>query len=122
MTSLLDTALIAILIRIFLALSRENSSDVFLGRRRTAGEIVRGVVLIPVCLFVVVGFVNLIARLLPGLHDVPTSPYESYMQTPLRAGVFIVVVILAGGVREELQRAFVLHRFEQRLGGAAIGL
>src|SRR3954471_9904697 len=65
MTSLLDTALIAILIRIFLALSGENSSDVFLGRRRTVGEIMRGVALIPVCLFVVVGFVNLIARLLP---------------------------------------------------------
>ena len=28
----------------------------------------------------------------------------------------------AGGVREELQRAFLLHRFEQRLGGAGVGL
>jgi CAAX protease family protein len=122
MTSLFDTALIAILIRIFLAISGENSSDVFLGRRRLGGEILRGIGLVPVCLFVVVGLVNLIARWVPNLHNVPTSPYESYMQTPLRAGIFIVVVILAGGVREELQRAFVLHRFEQRLGGAGVGL
>jgi membrane protease YdiL (CAAX protease family) len=47
---------------------------------------------------------------------------EAYMDTPLKAGVFIMVVILAGGVREELQRGFILHRFDQRLGGAWAGL
>ncbi len=36
--------------------------------------------------------------------------------------MFIIVVILAGGVREELQRGFILHRFDQRLGGARVGL
>jgi membrane protease YdiL (CAAX protease family) len=36
--------------------------------------------------------------------------------------MFVVVVVLAGGVREELQRAFILHRFGQRLGGARVGL
>jgi uncharacterized protein len=44
------------------------------------------------------------------------------MRTPLQASVFVVVVVLAGGVREELQRAFILHRFEQRLGGVRVGL
>ena len=44
------------------------------------------------------------------------------MRTPFDAAIFGVVVILAGGVREELQRAFILHRFEQRLGGAWVGL
>lgn len=33
-----------------------------------------------------------------------------------------VIAILAGGVREELQRAFLLRRFEQHLGGPAIGV
>ena len=32
------------------------------------------------------------------------------------------VVVIAGGVREELQRAFVLHRFDRHLGGGAVGL
>ena len=31
-------------------------------------------------------------------------------------------MIVAGGVREELQRAFLLHRFQQDLGGARVGL
>ncbi len=39
-----------------------------------------------------------------------------------QAAIFLVVVVLAGGVREELQRAFILHRFDQRLGGARVGL
>ena len=33
-----------------------------------------------------------------------------------------VIAILAGGVREELQRAFLLRRFEQHLGGATLGV
>jgi hypothetical protein len=37
--------------------------------------------------------------------------------------LFAAVAIIAGGLREEIQRAFILHRCEQRLGGAigAIG-
>ena len=33
-----------------------------------------------------------------------------------------VIAIVAGGVREELQRAFLLQRFEQHLGGATVGV
>jgi membrane protease YdiL (CAAX protease family) len=35
---------------------------------------------------------------------------------------FVALVLIAGGVREELQRAFLLHRFEQRLGGGSVGI
>ncbi len=44
------------------------------------------------------------------------------MRSPLESTIFIVVVVLAGGIREEVQRAFILHRFEQRLGGIYVGL
>ena len=33
-----------------------------------------------------------------------------------------VVVVIAGGVREEVQRAFILRRFERWLGGATVGV
>jgi membrane protease YdiL (CAAX protease family) len=42
--------------------------------------------------------------------------------TPGRAFVFAFVVVLAGGLREELQRAFILRRFDQHLGGGWLGL
>jgi membrane protease YdiL (CAAX protease family) len=43
------------------------------------------------------------------------------MRNPLDAAIFMVVVVLAGGVREELQRGFILHRFGQSLGGMWVG-
>lgn len=120
--SFLDTATIALLIRFFLALSGENSTQVFLGRRPVWGEFWRGLALLPVVFFVVTAVVVSLRTLAPWLHNVETSPLAAYMETPLEAAIFIVVVILAGGVREELQRAFILHRFEQRLGGIRVGL
>jgi membrane protease YdiL (CAAX protease family) len=122
MSSLFDTALVAILIRIFLSLSGETSRDVFLGSRRIGAEAARGLALVPVLLVAVVGLVYVMNLWIPGLHNVPKNPLETYMDTPFRAGVFLIVVILAGGVREELQRGFILHRFDQCLGGAWVGL
>jgi membrane protease YdiL (CAAX protease family) len=121
MSALLDTALVAILIRIFLMASGESSHGVFLGVRSIGGELRRGLLLLPLLWMLVVGLVFLLSVMFPGLHNVPKNPYGVYMDTPLKAGIFIVVVVLAGGVREELQRAFILHRFE-RLGGPYMGL
>ena len=60
--------------------------------------------------------------LAPWLHNVPTNPLESMAGTAAGAAVLGVVAIFAGGVREELQRAFLLRRFEQHLGGAVVGV
>jgi len=48
MLSLLDTAVVALLIRLFLSLSGETSREVFVGPRRPAGEILRGLLFVPV--------------------------------------------------------------------------
>jgi len=122
LTSLLDTALIAILIRVFLGISGETSADVFLGRRPPLREAGLGLAVLPGVFIVVAGIALGVRTLAPWLHTVSENPLEAYMRTPLDAAIFGVVVILAGGVREELQRAFILHRFEQRLGGAWVGL
>ena len=119
--SFLDTALVAILIRVFLCLSRENSRDVYLGRRPVLGEIGRGLALVPVTFLLVVGLVSAVRAVAPWLHNVKVSPLEAFMRNPLDAAIFLVVVVLAGGVREELQRGFILHRFGQRLGGMWVG-
>ena len=119
--SFLDTALIALLIRVFLGLSGETSRDVFVGARPVGGEIWRGAVLVPAAYLSVVALV-LFLRLVGPWPHLTTSPLEAYMKTPVDAIIFTVVVVLAGGVREELQRAFILHRFRQRLGGVWLGL
>jgi membrane protease YdiL (CAAX protease family) len=120
--TLLDTAVIALLIRLFLALSGESAAQVFVGRRPIRGEVLRGLALLPVVFIAVTVIVLVLRTIAPWTHTVDKSPLEGLMNTPLDAAIFLVVVVLAGGVREELQRAFILHRFDQRLGGVRLGL
>ncbi len=119
--SFLDTALIALLIRVFLMASGEHSRDVFLGRRRPLGEIGRGLALVPVAFVLVTGLVFAMRALAPSLNNVRENPLAAFMTNPLDTAIFAVVVVLAGGVREELQRGFILHRFGQSLGGMWVG-
>ena len=65
---------------------------------------------------------NTIRLFAPSLHNVPSNPLEQLATTPEHAALFSLVAILAGGLREELQRAFMLRRFEQYLGGAVVGV
>jgi membrane protease YdiL (CAAX protease family) len=67
----------------------------------------------------VLGSVQLLA---PSLHNVPQNPMQDLLRRPRDAGLFAIVVIVAGGVREEIQRAFILHRFDRWLGGAGVGV
>ncbi|HET9369491.1 MAG TPA: CPBP family intramembrane glutamic endopeptidase [Vicinamibacterales bacterium] len=120
--SFLDTALIAALVRGFLTASGERATDVLLGQRSSWREALIGFSLIPVVLIAVGVVVLSLRTLVPLLHNVPESPLEAFMRTPFDAALFLVVVVIAGGVREEMQRAFILHRFEQRLGGIRVGL
>jgi membrane protease YdiL (CAAX protease family) len=120
--SLIDTALVALMIRVFLYLSGEETRDVFIGTRPVKGEILRGLLLLPVVFVAVTAIVLGLRALFPGLHTVQENPYMSFMRSPLESAIFMVVVVLAGGIREEVQRAFILHRFEQRLGGIYVGL
>ena len=120
--SLVDTALVAVLIRAFLAATGERARDVLVGRRPIWREARLGLLFVPVVLVAVASVVLALRQLVPWLQTVPQNPLLSFMDTPARAAVFLVVVVVAGGFREEMQRAFVLHRFEQRLGGIGIGL
>jgi membrane protease YdiL (CAAX protease family) len=122
--SFLDTAVVALLILVFLTLSGETSRDVFIGPRSVKREIVRGFLLIPIVFIGLTLLVVGLRTLAPWLHNVAESPLEGFMDTPLDAAIFLVVVVLAGGVREELQRAFILHRCRVLWGvwGVRIGL
>ena len=110
---LADTALIAIMIRVFLILSGENSTDVFLGRRKVGREIIGGLLIVPLVFAAVTGIVLLFRLAFPWMHTVQENPLAQFMKTPFDAAIFLVVVVLAGGVREELQRGFILHRSAQ---------
>jgi membrane protease YdiL (CAAX protease family) len=120
--SLADTvALIALMV----ALTRSHGESVaalWRGSRPVAREVRVGLVLIPAVFLTVVVLLNVLRLVAPWLHNVPTNPLEQLAATPREAAVFAIVAILAGGVREELQRAFLLQRFVRYLGGPAVGV
>ena len=120
--SMTDTVLLLFLIFYFLRQHGEHPAEIFFGDRPHRTELRLGLVLTPVVIGLALGGASLLQHLWPALRNVPENPFESLLSSPWRAAVFAVVAVVAGGVREELQRAFILRRFEQHLGGASVGL
>ena len=120
--SLVDTVLLVGLIVFFLVAHGERPRDVFLGRRPVPQEASYGVPLIIVALAIGIAILATIQKFAPSLHTVEHNPLQDLIRTPRDIWWFAAVVIIAGGVREELQRAFLLHRFEHWLGGATVGV
>ena len=119
---LADTVLLIGLILFLLTSHGERPRDVFLGTRPVAGEVKLGLPMtlaVFVIAIAVLGGVQLVA---PSLHNVPQNPLQDMLRRPRDAGLFAIVVVIAGGVREEVQRAFILHRFDEWLGGAWVGV
>ena len=120
--SLGDALLLVVLILLMLYAHGERPRDVLFGRRPIAPEIVSGVPLILAALAIGAMVLLGIQRFLPSLHTVAENPLQDLVRSPRDAWLFALVLLAAGGVREEIQRAFLLHRFDVWLGGPAVGL
>ena len=120
--SLGDAIVLVGLILILLYSHGERPGAVLFGRRRLAGEGVLGLLLIPLAFGIAVAVILTVRRFAPSLHNVPDNPLQGLLTSPRDAWLFALVVVVAGGVREEIQRAFLLHRFEAWLGGRTVGL
>jgi membrane protease YdiL (CAAX protease family) len=119
---LLDAAVLIGLIVWLLFLHGERPRDIFLGRRAVSQEALLGVPLTVVVFGLVFVVLTLVQRLAPWLHNVPQNPLEQLIRSPRDAILFAAVATVGGGLREEIQRAFILHRFDQHLGGAWVGI
>jgi membrane protease YdiL (CAAX protease family) len=120
--SIADAILLIGMVVIFLRLRGEEPRDVFFGKRPNLREFLIGLALIPLVFAVAIGMLVLIQALAPSLRNVPTNPLEALLGSPSDAALFAGVTVVSGGLREEVQRAFILHRFDQHLGGGIIGL
>jgi membrane protease YdiL (CAAX protease family) len=120
--SLGDAVLLLGLILLMLYAHGERPREVLFGRRSLVAETALGVLLIPVALAIAIGVLLTIQRVAPSLHTVQNNPLQDLLRSPRDAWLFALVVIAAGGVREEIQRAFLLHRFEVWLGGPTVGV
>ena len=119
---MVDTVLLVGMILAFLLRRGERPADVFLGGRPLLGEVRAGIISVPFAIGVMIALLLAIRRFVPSLHNVPDNPLEGMIGTGISIWMFLAVVIVAGGVREEVQRAFLLHRFRGDLGQPWMGL
>ena len=120
--SLGDAVVLIGLILLLLHVHGERPRDVFVGRRPIVAEGTLGLLLIPIAFGIAVAVILTVQRFAPTLHNVEHNPLQGLLGSKRDAWLFALVVVVAGGVREELQRAFLLHRFEGWLGGRTAGL
>jgi len=117
-----DTVALITLIVWRLRAGGERTRTVMLGTRRWSREAWLGLAMLPMVFGGVVALMAVLRRVWPALHNVDANPFEALARSPLNAALLMVLVLFSGGLKEEFQRAFVLHRFEQSLGGAGTGL
>ena len=120
--SLLDAALVVALVLIFLRAHHESARAVLFGQGRFLREALIGLAMLPVVFLLVTMVLVVILEFAPHLHNVARNPLEDMLRTRSDAVIFAVVVMIAGGVREEVQRGFIAHRCGQYLGGALRGV
>jgi membrane protease YdiL (CAAX protease family) len=120
--SIADTVALITLVLLFLAAHGERAREVFIGTRSVLQEAAVGVPMILVALGIGLTVIVVIQRVAPSLHTVPDNPFQTLLRTRSDAWLLALVVVVAGGVREEIQRAFLLHRFEVWLGGGGFGI
>jgi membrane protease YdiL (CAAX protease family) len=119
---LLDTALVVGLVFFFFNAHRERARDVLLGLRPPLREMLFGIVLLPVIFVLAIAILVLLFLVAPQLHTVSRNPFQGMLENLRDATFFGIVAMVAGGVREEIQRGFILHRFRQYLGGGVVGV
>ena len=120
--SLADSILLVALILVLLHAHGESARDVLIGRRPIINEVVAGAPMVLIALSIALAVLVAVQRFLPSLHTVEHNPLQELLRSPRDAWLFALVVLVAGGIREEIQRAFLLHRFERWLGGGAVGV
>jgi membrane protease YdiL (CAAX protease family) len=120
--SLVDAVVLIALIFAFLHNHGQSPREVFLGKRRPIAEVLTGVPMMFMAFGLAVVVLAAILVFAPSLHNVQQNPLQGLVRRPSDAVLFGVVVVVAGGVREEIQRAFLLNRFERWLGGGTVGV
>jgi membrane protease YdiL (CAAX protease family) len=120
--SLIDAALVVGLVLFFLRAHHESARTVLFGGGHVLREALLGIAILPAVFMFAVLMLVMILRFAPHLHNVTHNPLEDMLRNRGDALIFAAVVMIAGGVREEVQRGFIVHRFGQYLGGAGWGV
>jgi len=119
---LADTAVLIGLSVLFLRTHGDHPYGLFFGHRSWSAELRAAVPMVFKAYGIALAVLVTVALVVPWLHTVEQNPLQDLLRTPTDVALFALVVIIAGGIREEVQRAFILTRFERSLGGPVVGV
>jgi membrane protease YdiL (CAAX protease family) len=118
---LVEAAITLLLLALILRAHREGLHDLGLDGRRWLGHVAVGMAVLPLLFLTNIVVGELFRRFFPG-YFIDRNPLIELVRTPADLGLFLLSGIVAGGIKEELQRAFIITRFRRHLGGAWLGL
>ncbi len=118
---LLEAGITLVFLTALLRVHGETFSDLGLNRKRWVANAAIGLAFLPLFFLTNTLVSELFRRFLPQFY-LDRNPLIDMVRSPRDLVLFLVSGLVAGGVKEELQRAFILTRFRQHLGGAWPGL
>jgi membrane protease YdiL (CAAX protease family) len=118
---LVEAGITLALLFLIMRAHRERIVDLGFRTRVWKPDVLLGVALVPV-LFFISGFIAVAFQTYLPRHFSSHNPLLETIHTRQQLELFVFSALIAGGIKEELQRAFILTRFGQHLGGAWVGL
>jgi membrane protease YdiL (CAAX protease family) len=118
---LLESGIAFLILAAILRVHRETISSLGLQWHRWKSHLALGLALVPF-LFLLNAVVAVVFRTCFPQYYLEENPLIQLIQTPQQLALLIFSALVAGGIKEELQRAFILTRFRLYLGGAGLGL
>jgi membrane protease YdiL (CAAX protease family) len=110
-----------LLLALLLRARRETLANLGLQWELWKPNVIAGLILVPL-LFLINVIVAYIFQTYFPKYYLERNPLTEIIRTPQQLALFIFSALVAGGIKEELQRAFILDRFRRYLGGAGVGL
>jgi membrane protease YdiL (CAAX protease family) len=117
-----DASMTFLFLLILLKVRRETPQD--MGLRFSAnwvGDSMVGIAVVPL-LFLFSFVISTVFQTFFPNYFLERNPLTDVIRTHGDLVLMISAGLIAGGIKEELQRAFILTRFERHLGGAKLGL
>jgi membrane protease YdiL (CAAX protease family) len=118
---LLESAIAFFILAMILKYHGETIRDLGLHRDQWMRHLALGLSLVPL-LFIINAIVAFGFKTFLSRYYQEINPLTDMIHTPKQLALFIFSALIAGGVKEELQRAFIINRFRSFLGGAGAGL
>lgn len=118
---LLEASITFVLLFLVMRAHGETLKGLGLSWERWRFRVLLGLAIVPI-LFFLNAIVSVIFQTLLPQYFLRRNPLTELIRTPQDLTLFVGTALIAGGIKEELQRAFILRRFQVYLGGAQLGL